>query len=187
MEKRFSTDLIEHLIDYNFLFIKTKLDEKKYNRTIKKQIEFITKTKKESVKILEIDQLVKNLKQLIRTFQFLKQNKRHNIHLDVSDIYIEKIIKMFLNRNKKVLDKINLKNIYKEKALKNTLNCIIRLNTKSVTEKLLNKNYYLIHDINSTINRNNFGTYKIFNNLNEWKKLIFFFMIIKKNYKKKNI
>jgi hypothetical protein len=183
MKKQINTELIKHLINYNFLFLDKKSDNAtKYSRIVKEQIQFKSKTKKEGIQILEIEQLIKNLKQLTRTLQFIKKQKRHALYLDVDNSYIKQILNIFVDKNKKILDRVKIENIYRKTRLKLELNSIIRLNKEVNPTKLFYKNYFVIHDINSKLEGNNFGTYKLFNNLNDWKKLIFFLMLIKKNY-----
>ena len=49
---------------------------------------------------------------------------------------------------------------------------------KNVFKKLFEEGILVVNKINSNIERNNFGTYKIFNNMLDFKKLVFLIVLI---------
>jgi hypothetical protein len=51
-------------------------------------------------------------------------------------------------------------------------------NNPLILKKLFDKNIFLINKINTKFEQNNWGTYKIFNELDDFKKFIFFIVLI---------
>jgi len=57
------------------------------------------------------------------------------------------------------------------------LNTVVK-NDKKLLKRLFDNNIFLINKINSKIESNNFGSYKVYNDLINFKKLIFLLVII---------
>jgi len=53
-------------------------------------------------------------------------------------------------------------------------------NNKQLIKKVFDKNIFLINKVNAKLETNNWGTYKIFNDLNDFKKLIFLLILLDK-------
>ena len=51
-------------------------------------------------------------------------------------------------------------------------------NNQLILKKLFDKNIFLINKINTKFEQNNWGSYKIFNELDDFKKFIFFIILI---------
>jgi hypothetical protein len=51
-------------------------------------------------------------------------------------------------------------------------------NKETAFKRLFDKNIFLVNKINSRLEKNNWGTYKIFNELNDFKKIIFLLIVI---------
>ena len=75
-----------------------------------------------------------------------------------------------------VKDSVDLKNSEVEDQL---LILFDHINNNSLLlKKLFDKNIFLINKINTKIEKNNWGSYKIFNELDDFKKFIFFLVLI---------
>lgn len=176
--------LIYNLIIFDFIFL---------SNYTKSSSNFIFKKYQTSKKLyivrLAIFELLKSIKRFLRSFQFFNKwdKKITFLHICIDN-----------------LDYINFLNILFEKYnLNTTLNISIllpRVNLKSkelksilILDKLLSNNdykslnfnqFFLVNEINSFSNLNNCGVYKIYNNVNEFKKLmflgVFLLQIIKK-------
>ena len=176
--------LIYNLIIFDFIFL---------SNYTKSSSNFIFKKYQASKKLyivrLAIFELLKSIKRFLRSFQFFNKwdKKITFLHICIDN-----------------LDYINFLNILFEKYnLNTTLNINIllpRVNLKSkelksilILDKLLSNNdykslnfnqFFLVNEINSFSNLNNCGVYKIYNNVNEFKKLmflgVFLLQIIKK-------
>ena len=81
-------------------------------------------------------------------------------------------------------DSVDLKNSKVEDQL---LILFDHINNNSLLlKKLFDKNIFLINKINTKIEKNNWGSYKIFNELDDFKKFIFFLVLIQLTFDKKN-
>jgi hypothetical protein len=59
-------------------------------------------------------------------------------------------------------------------------------NRETLFKRIFDKNIFLINKVNSKLEKNNWSTYKIYNDLSDFKKIIFLLVIIQKtlnNYK----
>ena len=165
--------LIYNLIIFDFIFLSnytktsSNLISKKYQAS-----------KKLHIVRLAIFELLKSIKRFLRSFQFFNKwdKKVTFLHICIDN-----------------LEYINFLNILFEKyKLNTTLNISIllpRVEFKSnefksilILDKLLSINdykslsfnqFFLVNEINSLNNVHNCGAYKIYNNVNEFKKLMF--------------
>ena len=151
-------------------------------------------TKKNSLISLDIIELLKGLKQFIRVLQFIKKN--HGcLYINIENKQQSFLLKQFLAENKLEINiKINSLSsldttnslLFKNKA------CLILgsdsfMNKEQLFKKINIEKLFLFSKINTNIERNNFGIYKIFNDFFDFKKIVFLLLLINKVLKKKDI
>ena len=189
LSKKTDLSLLNLLVSYNFIFLRLKTDKKKYNSIVKKEMIFLSPLCKNDIQILDLNQLLKSIKQLIRTLVFLKQSKQSCLTLSVSsNALLSTFLKFFFDKTNNDSSKIiKIEEGYIKKAPRQFRNVFLKLShieNKKDYESLFRSKYLIIHEINSIINYNNVGTYKIFNSLDDWGKIIFFLILIKRVYLK---
>jgi hypothetical protein len=190
-KQKVDTSLIELLIKYNFAFIRTNNNKKGYNSSIKKTFTFQSSLGKEFIQVTDLSQLLKSMKQFTRLLLFLRRSINSRLVVGTaSNNYLFSLLKVFLSTAQKIKFKeIVVENSFFTSNLdKNIQNLYIKLSDSiqnKIYENLFKSRRLLIQEINSNINYNNPGVYKIFNTLDDWKKTIFFIILIKKIYLKK--
>ena len=158
-------------------------------------LEPLVRAKHQSFNALNLLELVKNIKQFVRILNCLKKITDSGFFIYITDKhFFEWALKLFHY----------YKFIYKEKpliVLKNELRFPV-LGSKShtlrmllssdngVAEKkaiytLLKKNFYFIQQMTTLLDLVCYGFYKIYNDLGDFKKLIFLFSLISKSLKKR--
>ena len=145
---------------------------------------------------MELFQLTKSLKQLIRILQFLNNKKEKHLYFDAESHQLNLINKMLLELN---LDsifttrseffykkdfKLNLKHrkIVRPTQLLLTFKSTIPNN---FLNRFVENNVFLINTINSINIQKNVGIYKMYNEFSDFKKLIFLIVLINKIIKLK--
>ena len=175
--------LLKSIIQSDFLFLDKKL--KRSNRFLSGS----TKLKLDSISYLNSIETLKTIKQFLRILQFLSSRDRKIIHIVLKNRQFVKIAEMALvSKNSDisyvVKDSVDLKNSEVEDQL---LILFDHINNNSLLlKKLFDKNIFLINKINTKIEKNNWGSYKIFNELDDFKKFIFFLVLIQLTFDKKN-
>lgn len=127
--------------------------------------------------------LISSLKQFFRVIYFLKKKKKSLFNFFVEGIHQKLIIENFIKYNQIHL---KFKIFFKFLALqkKQTTQTLILLKEQSqklsfFANSLLTKNLFLVQEINSKQIQNTLGVYKIFNNLFDYKKLVFILMFVR--------
>lgn len=165
--------LLYNLIIFDFIFL-TNYTKKTSNLAAKKY----HVSKKLYVVRLEILELLKSLKRFLRSFQFLNKWKDKNTLFYIAlenPQYIQFLNVLFEKYNLNTT--LNISAILPGLSLKyNELKSILILDKFISNNSYKNLNSYqifLIQEINSFNNVNNSGAYKVYNNLNDFKKLLF--------------
>lgn len=164
--KKLNLNLIKHSIKTDFFILK---NEKKQNTK-----RFIVLSNK-NVNLLDVIELNFLLKQFIRILQFTKKNP-NSINIVNSNKQNLKILKSFFLKNKNTIQKNfffsdgSLKN--KELTLSKNPDLNIIINKRN-DKNLLNL------EINTIMQNFRTGHYKLINDLNSFKKLIFFISVLK--------
>ena len=172
MKKKFNITLLKSIIETEFFLLSSNLKRKTNNFNL------ATSLQKDAVFGLDTFELVKNLKQLVRTLQFLNEKKKFFVFcspnknsLGLLDLYCSK-----LNLNKLITiqnDSTKIAFSYKSTQALLSLDEDSPKNNTVGLVKLLEKNILIIHKINSRSELKNFGAYKIYNDLSNYKKLAF--------------
>ena len=181
MQKGKNTTFMKNLIQSDFLFIESS--KKKQNNNSKLILKLNISKKLQILSLLDIN---RDLKQLIRSLQFLNDKYKSHIYFGVEDLFkadlLEKLLFQFENASRFT---ITTDLSFLPKKTRTALFLLLGT-TKINSSMLFEKGFFLIHRVNSSIEKNAFGTYKIFNNLEDFKKIVFLSCIIKmcSNYNK---
>lgn len=186
MKKTINKSLFKSIINSDFFVLKTPsfinsayLDKKIYI------------TKKNSLSSLDLLETLKSLKQFIRLLQYVKKSNSF-LHINIENKQQFLLLKHFLTENN--LDSIikindNFSSDKKSISLKKSkvfliLGSDIFMNKKQLFNKLNIEKIFLFFKVNTNIEYNNFGIYKIFNDLFDFKKIIFIILLINQILKK---
>lgn len=180
MKKKIDIKLLETILETDLFLIERP--SKNNSRLLKEK--FSAGLNSESVYTLEIFEALKNLKQLIRLLQFLSKCDSKNLYVCSSN----KMILGFLNRifdNHQYEDLITIQsNFTRIRSSGNSTSSLLLLDESllghnNVFKKLFEENILIINKINSKIELNNNCTYKIYNNILDSKKLVFFMALLR--------
>ena len=179
-------NLIKTLINSDFLILERENDKNNRLKALKFSI-----SKKNSVIYLDPLEVVKTLKQLMRILSFQKKfpHLNTNLHFFINDenTILSSLLKKFLSV--KVLKStfsfdINSDIVKLTKSKRNTdyqLGVVLnkRLQQdKNFFKKQVNNDTFLFFKINSQLETNQ-NAYKIFNDLNDYKKCLFFISFLR--------
>lgn len=186
MKKKISISFFKKLIDSDFLILDTYSAIE--NRYFKESLSKVIK-KKNSFILLEPFETLKSIKQLIRILQFFKRQANPLLHIEVENKQFLDILDTFIIKKPNILP-IKLKKSVSDKRIQKEnsnfilfLNQIIsnKMNTK-LLKNLFYENIFIVNKINSKLEEKN--SYKIFNDFNTFKKLIFLLVLINQIYNK---
>jgi hypothetical protein len=121
---------------------------------------------------------------MFRILQFFKNSKSPELFLNFKEENFIKVAHFYVKYNKNILP-VKFKN--NTSSFKNLSSFMILLNkifnNKNDLKRLIDLNMLIFVQINSFFNKNN-NVYKLFNNFDNYKKLIFFLIFLKKFYSK---
>jgi hypothetical protein len=175
-------NFLNSLIDSDFLILE-KLSSNKNNRFLKSNLK-LSNFKKKSFFLLNFFELIKMFHQMFRILQFFKNSKSPELFLNFKEENFVKVAHFYVKYNKNILP-VKFKN--NTSSFKNLSSFMILLNkifnNKNDLKRLIDLNMLIFVQINSFVNKNN-NVYKLFNNFDNYKKLIFFLIFLKKFYSK---
>lgn len=143
------------------------------------------------VNSLDLLQLSKSLKQLVRMFQFLKSQKKSQLLLWVDNKQYQHLLNELLKTKPQQDCSFQVElDLFRNKEFTNTFQVLIALNqtldaNKKTLKYLFEQDILLLTKINSSLENNNLNTYKIFNDLSDFKKLVFIVALIEQILNKK--
>ena len=184
--------LIKSLTISDFLLIEQKKLKNEKNCRFK-NLHFFP-LKKNTFIYLEPLEIIKSLKQLIRTFNFIKQQHSLKINLhfftDEQNAIFFSLLKQFLNNKflkSNILFNYNTNNVENLKQkFKFNLSFLLDKklsNDKNFLKKQFYRNNFIFFKINSNIELNQ-NSYKIYNNFDDYKKTLFFISFLRQLLKK---
>lgn len=185
-----SLNLIKSLTISDFLLIERKKLKNEKNCRFK-NLHFFP-LKKNTFIYLEPLEIIKSLKQLIRSFNFIKQQHSLKINLyfftDEQNAIFFSLLKQFLNNKflkSNILFNYNTNNV---ENLKQKFNLSFLLdkklsNDKNFLKKQFYRNNFIFFKINSNIELNQ-NSYKIYNNFDDYKKTLFFISFLRQLLKR---
>ena len=175
-------NFLNSLIDSDFLILE-KSSPNKNNRFLKSNLKLLN-SKKKSFFLLNFFELIKMFHQMFRILQFFKNSKSPELFLNFKEENFIKVAHFYVKYNKNILP-VKFKN--NTSSFKNLSSFMILLNkifnNKNDLKRLIDLNMLIFVQINSFVNKNN-NIYKLFNNFDNYKKLIFFLIFLKKFYSK---
>jgi len=186
MQKQIVKDLLlTSLINSDFLI----LDQPPHKnlRHIKSRIHYKTL----NFSSLDLFETVKSLKQLIRALTFLSKSEQKFLHVWVEDKQYIRLLNFFFDNNLTNL-KVFVKGALTQMQCQKTVNqLLLMLNTPlksdtKVLKRIFQKDIFLVTKINSKLEKKNWGTYKIYNDLQNFKKFIFLIVILDLIFNTKN-
>lgn len=169
--------LLKGIVDADFLFL---------NRNRNKQLSYLKsnlQNKKINILSLNLFETLKSLKQLIRSLKFLSTSKNKILHIWLKNkqyLYLLDILINQINWNTELSIKNSLvrKSLYRLKMQSLFLLDVPLKNNKKNIKRIFNENIFLINKINLKLEKNNWGSYKIYNNLENFKKFLFLFIVM---------
>jgi len=171
---------LKSLIESDFLFLDQK--NKKSLRSIKK----VSKGQvSSSLTFLDPLETVKTLKQSIRLLQFLKKQKSGFLHVVVENKQHLDLANAFFKSYPLCLPHLVVENI-PTKSINSSVSQLLLLlnfplnNKETFFKRIFDKNIFLVNKINAKIEKNNWSTYKVYNELTDFKKIIFLLIITHK-------
>jgi hypothetical protein len=143
--------------------------------------DFLILNKNENFKVLNLMELNKELKQFIRLLQLLIETKAP-LYIIVENKYTANFIGKFFESFSTKIEIFVQTNIIK-KSEKAGLLLILEESSFSKNEsffkKLFRNNFFLVNKINSNIEKEFLGYYKIFNDVSDIKKMVFVLTLIR--------
>ena len=184
------------LMEYSeFSFLKTENFKKNDLIYINSFIKLNFNEKKFSFFILNFLHLIKGLKQYIRIIKFLSLKKKKHIYLTSEfnhfffiKLLLSKLFKSnYITLQSEKQSKVNFVKIKKDHN--NYYKFLLLLNlslnsSKNNLDKLVSNNLFLIDEVNSKLKTKNDSFYKIFNEVSDFKKIIFLSLLLEKYLKK---
>ncbi len=182
MKAKFNEELLTSLLKFDFLVLDNTAG-KKSNRHTLKTLQLQHSAKQNCSTILEPAEAIKSLKQLIRLFNFLSKKKNPMLYLQAKNSFLAKLLFFFAN---KAEDRISLNNdfAFMNFNKNSAILSLDSLNNSNFYKHFFNKNLYLIAEVNAFLKTNDFGSYKLHNTVDNYKKLILLAILLKKIYLK---
>ena len=132
---------------------------------------------------LDLFEIIKSLKQFIRSLTFLSKSEQKLLHIWIEEKQYIRILNLFID-NKLMNGKVFIKSTLTQTQCQKTVNQLLLLlnvplkNDTKLLKRIFQKNIFLVTKINSKLEKNNWGTYKIYNDLHNFKKFIFLIVIL---------
>lgn len=183
MKKNNNTNFLKDLIDSDFLFAHSR--DKGNNAKVRFQLSHL-----KSVEIVNILDLNKSIKQLIRMLKLSTKISALSIYVWVEDLSTVEILNHLLEK-----ENLSVPVSVKTTPPSQQGNCqstqlLLVLGTpqgyfkSSIYYNFFQRNIFLVCKVNSEKDKHLFGCYKIFNDLRDMKKIIFLSIIINKSIRK---
>jgi len=184
MKKKNNFLFMKHLVDSDFLLTEQSL--RKSSRYVKSTFQLPLESKMPFV--LDPIELVKSLKQFARLLQFLKKQKHPFLHLLVKNKQYIHFLDFFIKKSTNCLP-IAIKNKFFDTKLQKMSQMLMLLdqslcNDPKLFKRIVYSNIFLINKINSKLEQNSLGTYKVYNDLSNLKKLTFLLALLRQIYQK---
>ena len=186
MQKKVNTILFKNLLETEFLLLSSQINSnaRKFDLAVD-----LNRLDNKTTLSLDIFELAKTLKQLVRILQFLVKLRRKKLSICSSTKYTVSFLELY--RKEFILNNIvqlesessRIKKYSKgvqgliliEEPLKNKI---------SAFKKFIEQDIFLINKINSIPEYDHSGTYKIYNDVSDFKKLAFLIALINNVLKK---
>jgi hypothetical protein len=185
--KKLNLNLLKTLVETDFAIKSFSKDTKKVNpQRINCTMGSFNCVNK--VASLDLPELVKNLKQTLRLVQFANSKDKSQIFICSSNKQYLNLLKTELQNSQKK-GKIQVKSRLMRTDVVDNLSQLLLLfedplgNRKRILKKLFEDKIYLVNKINAKVELNNWGNYKVNNDLDDFKKLIFLIVLLRQALK----
>lgn len=173
---------LKSLINSEFLILSSSC--KQNNRKLEHKVLSNTKNRVESS--LNLFELVKALKQFIRVLQFLKNSKEKEFVICSSNTHISSFLHLY-KKELSLPEFLKFEQDYRKVKSLAILRSLLLLEdlptgNESFLGNFFEKNILIVLKVNAAFERDSYGTYKIYNEMSDYKKLIFLMLIIKKTF-----
>jgi hypothetical protein len=174
INKKQKISLLSSLINSNFLIL-NKNHKKNLKHLRYQSNSYLGET------ALNLSETLKSVKQFIRILQFLKNKKNLLLNLLLDNKQHADLLTNFFK--KRMLNVLIGSFLAKTARTKNVLPFLVMLscplnNNKKMFKSFEEKKMFLVSKVNSKIEKNNWGTYKIYNDLHDFKKIVFLLSVI---------
>lgn len=186
MRKKLNSTLLKNLLETEFLMLSSKSKKNASKFEVGVSLSALESTNTLSLDVFE---LVKTLKQLVRALQFLnkQKNKRLTICLPVKntfsflELYQKESLLSSLVKLESDLGRVKKynKGVHSLMLLEEALR-----NKNSTFNKLIEQDVLIVNKVNSFKELNHNGTYKVYNDVFDFKKLAFLTSLINNVLKK---
>lgn len=169
--------LLSSLLTSDLIYFPISNSKKKDSNYYSKKINI---NKASNYAFLNVFTLLQSLKQIIRLLQFNLKYYKNSVQMITSSPVYNQIInyvsKVHGIKDSKINARLKFDNKLNSKVVA-VLGNDISLNTSSLIQKLFNSNIHSVLLINTLFTINLFGNYKLFNNINNYKKLLFILIV----------
>ena len=169
--------LLKSVVDSDFLFLDSASTKQLRHINIK------LNSNKLNVSSLDLFETLKSLKQLIQSLKFLSEQNKKILHVWLKNKQYLRITEMLIDKENFNVD-LSVKNTLSQNhanQFKTQLLFLLDLplkNDKKKIKRILNEKIFLINKVNLKLEKNDWGSYKIYNQINNFKKFLFLFIII---------
>jgi len=184
MTLKINIKLLKSIIETDFLLVSGRLKQK--NCYLKSGVLLGDRKKNKVTYSLEVFELIKSIKQLVRLIKFLKSSTKSNLYICSSNNQFMSLITNFLKENPSLVSIKLLSNLAKIKGSLDMTQTLLALDnslfeSNKMIKRLFEENISLIYKINSKKELSH-GVYKMFNDVSNFKKLIFLITVINHGY-----
>lgn len=178
MKNKLNTLLFKSIISSEFLILSgtSRKSRQKSTRMISNRSEI------KSELGLDLFELVKSIKQFVRVLQFLKKNCKGELIVCSSNIDTLELLNLYRSEFtgfKRVKTALDCKRSFGHSSrLRSLLLLEDSLSNQATLSKLFDEKIFLINKLNSVLEVQNDSTYKIFNDVTNFKKLAFLACLI---------
>ena len=179
MKQKINIDFLKTIIETDFLLISVRL--RKNLRYLKAKVSL--KSYKETTFSLEIFELIKSIKQLLRILYFFKKQTKKTLHICTSNTQLVDFLKSYLEAQPSNLPISVQETFSRIKGGPNQTRALLFFEDSlgkgdKILKKLFEENILIVNSINSKLEVNNYGTYKMYTDISDFKKLIFLLILI---------
>lgn len=185
--KKLNLNFLKTLIETDFALISSSKNFRASNLHDTDSI-LGSKNGKNKIVSLNLQELVKSLKQTLRLIQFINSKHKSQVSISTSNKQHLTLLSSELeNFQKKGKVRIEEK-LGKTKAIESVVQLLLVLedftgDKKKIIKRFLEDKIYLVNKIDSQIEVKNQGVYKIRNSLNDFKKIVFLTVLLQEALK----
>jgi hypothetical protein len=182
--KNININLLKALVDTDFpVLLSSKTNNKRANSQ-PTSMALNTSERFSGAVSLDILTLIKSLKQTIRLFQFVKNDSKNCLQICTTNRQYLNLLNEYISKES-FNNKATVKSVLTKNSLQQNASQLLLLldeplgNNNKIFKRLAEDKVYLISKINSKFEKNSWGTYKIYNDLSDFKKLIFLITLLR--------